>query len=128
MAFPSFKNPMWSGGSLSGKYGNIDYSNTTNEDEDKPTVEVDDKPTVEVDEEKKGGGNAAEIINATANGLDAASGLIFGLIGGGGQQTEQVEAPPTEEDNSNNFYIIGGFAIATLVILYLITKSNGATK
>lgn len=122
-----FKKPLWGGGSLADKYGSINFSsNDSNDLNDSNDSNTTDKET---ENEAKDGGNAADIINASANGLGAISGLVASIMGNGEvpQQGEAPPPPPREESN-NKLFIIGGFTVATLFIFFLITRNNGSTK
>lgn len=114
-----FKKPLWTGGSLADKYGKFDFSDNAN---------TEPETNEDADKKGKGGGNAADIISASAEGVNALSGLISGFMGNNqGQQGEAPPPPPPQEGN-NNLFIIGGFGIATLIIIFLITRSNGTAK
>lgn len=80
-------------------------------------------------QEKAGNDKTAEIINASANGVDSLANVLSLFMGGGKSSQEQhYAAPPPPPKNKNLPILLGGGAILILLLIFLITSSNGQAK
>jgi hypothetical protein len=101
--------------------------------EDKLTFDF-DKPdfqkqyggqTGTIREKKNGGGNTAEIIGASADGLDSVTNLISLFTGKQSQETNYTPPPPPEKKKVSPLLLVGGAAVVVLLIIFLISSKNG---
>lgn len=79
---------------------------------------------------KNNGDNVANIINASANGVDSVGGIISMLMGqpAPNQQNTTTAPPPTPKPKVSPL-LIGGISIGVLLlIVFLISSNNGKTK
>jgi hypothetical protein len=74
----------------------------------------------------KGGGDAADIIGASADGLDSITNFV-GLFTGKTPtaETNYTTAPPPEKKKVSPFVWLGGGAAVLLLIVLLISSKNG---
>lgn len=78
----------------------------------------------------KGGNNAADIINASANGVNSIGGIISTLMGQPSPNQTQTQAPPPPAARPKvNPLVFAGIGLGVLLlIILLISSSNGKSK
>ena len=78
--------------------------------------------------QEKKGANAADIITASAGGLDSVTGFISSIMGNGTPTANNYTPPPPPEKKVNPLLIGGIVAGVFLLIIVLILTKNGQAK
>lgn len=90
----------------------------------------DSKHTLSEERNKNSGENAANIIGASAGGLDSITNFISTVTGKGGTNTDtNYNPPPPPTEKKTSPLLIGGIVgVSFLIIVILILTKNGQSK
>lgn len=106
--------------SFSSQYGNNDFS-IRNEDGTLSEERGDPKS-------KKPKTDAAEVINASANGLDAITNFMAPFLGGSTPAQQNYSPPPPPKKKVNPLLVGGVIGGVALIILLIVLNNGKSTK